>query len=153
MTFRPSIRLFAAMACVAMLVACGSPSSPSAQGAPTAKITLGFSAWPGWFPWQVAQEQGLFAKNKVDVELKYFDSYTDSLNALATGAIDANSQTLNDTIASMSGGAKLKIVLVNDNSTGNDKIIARDGINSVADLRGMKASAVQDGGSDELEQH
>ncbi|HEX3287440.1 MAG TPA: hypothetical protein VHT50_22965, partial [Mycobacterium sp.] len=66
MKFRPSMRLFAAMACVAMLVACGSsPSSPSAQGAPTAKITLGFSAWPGWFPWEVAQEQGLFAKNKV----------------------------------------------------------------------------------------
>ncbi len=69
-----------------------------AGGRRATKVTLGFSAWPGWFPWQVAQEQGLFAKNKVDVELKYFDSYTDSLNALATGAIDANSQTLNDTL-------------------------------------------------------
>jgi NitT/TauT family transport system substrate-binding protein len=141
--FRPSMRLFAAMACVAMLVACGSPSSPSAQGAPSAKITLGFSAWPGWFPWQVAQEQGLFAKNKVDVELKYFDSYTDSLNALATGAIDANSQTLNDTLASVSGGAKQTIVLVNDNSTGNDQIIAAQGINRVADLKGKKVAVEQ----------
>src|SRR5687767_2430349 len=83
-----------------------------------AKVTLAFSAWPGWFPWQVAQEQGLFARNGVEVELKYFDSYTDSLTALATGQVSANSQTLNDTLASVSGGAEQKIVLVNDNSTG-----------------------------------
>jgi NitT/TauT family transport system substrate-binding protein len=107
------------------------------------KITLGFSGWPGWFPWQVAQDKGLFAKNGVNVELKYFDSYTDSLNALSTGAIDANSQTLNDTLASVSGGAKETIVLVNDNSTGNDKIIARDGITSVADLKGKKVAVEQ----------
>jgi NitT/TauT family transport system substrate-binding protein len=145
MKFRPSMRVLVAMTCavVTALVACSSPSSPTAQSAPTAKVTLGFSAWPGWFPWQVAQEQGLFAKNKVNVELKYFDSYTDSLNALATGAIDANSQTLNDTLASVSGGAKQTIVLVNDNSTGNDQIIAAAGINSVADLKGKKVAVEQ----------
>ena len=74
-----------------------SDSSASGTGG---KITLGFSAWPGWFPWQVAQEQGLFAKNGVNVDLKYFDNYTDSINALSSGAIDANSQTLNDTLSS-----------------------------------------------------
>ena len=58
-------------------------------------------------------------------------------------AIDANSQTLNDTLASVSGGAKQTIVLVNDNSTGNDKIIARDGIASVADLKGKKVAVEQ----------
>jgi NitT/TauT family transport system substrate-binding protein len=108
-----------------------------------AKITIGYSAWPGWFPWTVAEQQGLFAKNGVNVEMKYFDNYTDSINALASGAIDANSETLNDTLSSVSGGAKLSIVLVNDNSTGNDKIIARDGITSVADLKGKKVAVEQ----------
>jgi NitT/TauT family transport system substrate-binding protein len=107
------------------------------------KITLGFSAWPGWFPWQVAQEQGLFKKHGLEVELKYFDSYTDSLNALATGKIDANSQTLNDTLASVAGGAKQSIVLVNDNSTGNDQIIAKPGIETPADLKGKTVAAEQ----------
>jgi NitT/TauT family transport system substrate-binding protein len=118
----------------------GAPA-PSGDAAP--KITLGFSAWPGWFPWQVAQEQGLFAKNGLQVELKYFDSYTDSLNALATGNIDANSQTLNDTLASVAGGAKETVVLVNDNSTGNDQIIAKEGVKTVADLKGMTVAAEQ----------
>ena len=131
-------------ACAAVAVGttgCGAGEKAATPG--PVKVRIGFSAWPGWFPWQVAQERGLFAKNNVEVELKWFDSYTDSLNALNTGNIDANSQTLNDTLSSVSGGAKQTIVLVNDNSTGNDQIIARDGVNTVADLRGKKVAAEQ----------
>jgi NitT/TauT family transport system substrate-binding protein len=132
----------AAAALVLPVAACGSDDGSSAGDSST-KVTLGFSAWPGWFPWQVAEEQGLFTKNNVEVELKYFDSYTDSLTALSTGNLDANSQTLNDTLSSVSGGAKQTIVLVNDNSTGNDQIIARPGIGSVADLKGKKVAVEQ----------
>jgi NitT/TauT family transport system substrate-binding protein len=133
------------MACAVALIGTAATTTACTPEKSTTgdKITLGFSAWPGWFPWQVAQEQGLFKKNGLEVELKYFDSYTDSLNALATGAIDANSQTLNDTLASVSGGAKQTIVLVNDNSTGNDKIIARPGITSIANLKGKKVAVEQ----------
>lgn len=145
MISRFTARLSAAILCVLALVGVTALSActdaPATSGG--AKITLGYSAWPGWFPWHVAQEQGLFAKNNVNVELKYFDSYTDSINALSSGAIDANSQTLNDTLASASGGAKLRIVLVNDNSTGNDQIIAREGITSVAGLKGKKVAVEQ----------
>lgn len=146
MISRLPIRLLAAVTCLVALVGISSACTSTSDSSGT-RITLGFSAWPGWFPWQVAEEQGLFADNGVDVELKYFDNYTDSLNALASGVIDANSQTLNDTLVSVSGGATQTIVLVNDNSTGNDKIIARDGITSVADLRGKKV-AVEEGAVD-----
>jgi NitT/TauT family transport system substrate-binding protein len=122
---------------------CALASCTATPAGPHHRIILGFSAWPGWFPWQVAQDEGLFAKNGVEVELKYYESYTDSLNALTTGAIDANSQTLNDTLASMSSGAKQTIVLVNDNSTGNDKIIARDGITGLVDLKGKRVAVEQ----------
>ena len=151
MTSRPLSRLLTAFLCacavlgVSALAACAGqqPSAQTDANGETGTVTLGFSAWPGWFPWQVAQEQGLFAKNGLNVDLRYFDSYTDSITALSSGVIDANSQTLNDTIASMSGGATLKVILVNDNSTGNDKIIAREGINSIADLRGQKVAVEQ----------
>lgn len=133
--------LVKAVAGAALLSACGSPEAASPSGG--AAVTIGFSAWPGWFPWQVAQEKGLFAKNDVSVTLKYFDSYTDSLNALVTGNLSANSQTLNDTLSSVSGGAKQSIVLVNDNSTGNDQIIAAPGIADVAALKGRKVAAEQ----------
>ena len=109
------------------LAACGSSDDAGTSaggGDELGKVTLGFSAWPGWFPWQVAEEKGIFAQHGLDVDLRYFESYTDSLNALATGNVDANSQTLNDTLSSVAGGSKQTIVLVNDNSTGNDQIIA-----------------------------
>ncbi|MBD2039887.1 ABC transporter substrate-binding protein [Microcoleus sp. FACHB-672] len=104
-------------------------------------VRLGFSAWPGWFPWQVAQEQGIFQANSVPVDLKWFDGYLESISTLTAGQIDANSQTLGDTVNSVSGGADQVIVLVNDNSTGNDKVIVREGINSIADLKGKKVAA------------
>lgn len=144
MTLRPHMRLptvalsLVLLAGTAFAAGCGSTGA-----AATARITLGFTAWPGWMPWQVAKEQGLFARNGVNVELKYYSNYTDSLLALETGALDANSQTLNDTVISVSTGAKQTIVLVNDNSTGNDKIIARNGIASVADLKGRRIAVEQ----------
>ncbi|MBW4518600.1 MAG: aliphatic sulfonate ABC transporter substrate-binding protein [Scytolyngbya sp. HA4215-MV1] len=132
-----------------LIVSCTNPASQlptSTGGSPTASggaasVRLGFSAWPGWFPWQVALDEKIFEKNKVAVDLKWFDGYLESINTLTAGQIDANSQTLNDTISAVSGGADQVVVLVNDNSTGNDKIIVREGINSIADLKGKKVAA------------
>jgi len=145
------LRLHASVAVVTLALlaaACGgSSSSSSSPGGGSSSsgsaIRLGFSAWPGWFPWQVADEKGLFAKHGVNVKLTYFESYTDSLNALAAGNLDANSQTLDDTVSSVAGGAKQTVVLTNDNSTGNDQIIVGPGINSIADLKGKKVGAEQ----------
>jgi len=143
-------RLFAVFTLSLMLVvaACsssgGSGGGASGPGGGGGTIKLGFSAWPGWFPWQVAKDQGLFDAAGVKVDITYFESYTDSLNALSAGKLDANSQTLNDTISSVAGGAQEAVVLVNDNSTGNDQIIVGPGINTVADLKG-KTVGVEEG--------
>jgi NitT/TauT family transport system substrate-binding protein len=134
-----------------LVVGCTNPAvyiktTTEAEAAPTATegmetIDLGFSAWPGWFPWQVAREQGIFQATDATVNLKWFDGYLESIGTLTAGQIDANSQTLGDTVSSVSGGAEQVIVLVNDNSTGNDKIIVGEGINAIADLKGKKVAA------------
>jgi len=144
LTIRPRPRVPSFVLCLVLLaatagtVACAKPAT-----AGTTRITLGFSAWPGWLPWQVARTEGLFSRHGLNVDLKYFDNYTDSLIALETGALDANSQTLGDTLNSISAGARQTIVLVNDNSTGNDKVIARDGITGIADLKGRRIAVEQ----------
>ena len=115
------------------------PSAPSSSVGET--VRLGFSAWPGWFPWQVAQEKGLFEQNELSVDLIWFDGYLESINTLVAEQIDANSQTLGDTVSSLASGAEQVIVLVNDNSTGNDKVIVRDGINNITELKGKKVAA------------
>lgn len=129
-----------------LTVSCNPLSSPTSttENSPVPIVTavrLGFSAWPGWIPWQVAQAEKLFQTNQVNVNLVWYDGYLDSIKALANNQLEANSQTLNDTISSVAEGADQVIVLVNDNSTGNDQIIARKEITTVADLRGRKVAA------------
>ncbi|MFM7434408.1 MAG: aliphatic sulfonate ABC transporter substrate-binding protein [Vulcanococcus sp.] len=104
----------------------------------TTPVRIGYSAWPGWFPWKVTESKGLFG---VPVTLQWFDGYLDSINALNAGQLDCNSQTLGDTISSIAAGADLQVVLTNDYSTGNDQIIAAPGIKTVADLKGKKVAA------------
>jgi NitT/TauT family transport system substrate-binding protein len=118
-----------------LLAACQKPAGTDTP------VRIGYSAWPGWIPWKVAEEKGLFTAAGMPVNLQWFDGYLDSINALNAGQLDCNSQTLGDTISSVAGGADLQVVLTNDNSTGNDQIIAAPGIRSVADLKGKKVAA------------
>ncbi|QEY31913.1 aliphatic sulfonate ABC transporter substrate-binding protein [Synechococcus sp. RSCCF101] len=139
----------AALALV-LAVACargGPGGGGSATGEP---IVLGYSNWAGWWPWAIAVEEKLFEKNGVNVEMQWFDGYVQSMETFAAGKIDGNSQTLNDTISFLpgaNGGAV--VVLVNDNSAGNDQIIADESIRSIKELKG-KTVAVEEGVVDDF---
>ncbi len=125
-----------------------STSSPSSST--SAPIVIGYSNWAGWWPWAIAEEEGLFEKNNANVEMKWFDGYLESMNALAAGQIDGNCQTLNDTISFAGEAIDGEVaVLVNDNSAGNDKIIVTEEINSIEDLEG-KEVAVEEGVVDDF---
>ncbi len=108
--------------------------------APTGEVlTIGYSNEPGYWPWAVAEAEGLFAANGLNVDLRWFESYSDSMEALATGELDGNSQTLNDTIAFAAQAAAGEVgVLVNNCSSGDDKIIATEGIDRIRDLQGKQ---------------
>ena len=108
-------------------------------------IVIGYSNWAGWWPWAIAEAEGLFDKNGANVELKWFDGYLESMEAFAAGQLDGNCQTLNDTISFAGSSVNGQVaVLVNDNSAGNDKIIVTKNINKVEDLKGKKV-AVEEG--------
>jgi NitT/TauT family transport system substrate-binding protein len=128
--------MLAALMTTIVLGGCSKSTPASGTSAPPVKLAL--SPWPGWFVWYLVKEKGFFEKNHVNVELVWFPVYSDSLTALATGKVDANSQTLSDTIAPASKGIKLKAVLVNDNSNGGDGIVVKPSIQSIADLKGKK---------------
>lgn len=113
-------------------------------------LVIGYSNWSGWWPWAIAESEGLFAKRGINVELKWYDNYTQSLEDLAAGYIDGNCQTLSDTITFANESVKGEtVVLVNDNSAGNDKIIVASDIDSIADLKG-KQIAVEAGVVDDF---
>ncbi len=117
---------------------------------PTEIINMGYSSWAGWWQWKIAEEEGLFEKNGVKVNLEWFDNYSKSISALSTGLIDANCQTLNDTIPQVDKAVFGEVVvLVNDNSAGNDKIIVSKDIKTIQDLKGKKV-ALEEGVVDDF---
>jgi len=127
-----------------------SPSEEASSPIEDSSIILGYSNWAGWWPWAIAEKKGLFAKHKIQVELRWYDDYSQSLSDLAAGYIDGNCQTLNDTISFAQEAVKGEVVvLVNDNSAGNDKIIAAKPINTIKDLKG-KTVAVEAGVVDDF---
>ena len=113
-------------------------------------IVIGYSNWAGWWPWAIAEKEGLFAKNNVNVQMKWFDGYLESMEAFAAGQLDGNCQTLNDTISFAADAVNGEVaILVNDNSAGNDKIIVTEDINTVEDLKGKKV-AIEEGVVDDF---
>ncbi|HUC92947.1 MAG TPA: ABC transporter substrate-binding protein [Paenibacillus sp.] len=131
------------------VAACGGGAKETSGGGSGEPITIALSPWPGWYMWYLVEEKGFFEKRGVNVKLEFFPVYSDSLQALSTGKVDANSQTLSDTLAPASKGIGLKAVLVNDNSFGGDAIVSKPDINSVKDLKG-KTVATELGTVDHL---
>jgi len=121
------------------------PSTPEGEA-----IVIGYSNWAGWWPWAIAEQEGIFTKNNLNVEMKWFDGYLESMEAFAAGQLDGNCQTLNDTISFAADAVNGEVaILVNDNSAGNDKIIVTKDINTIEDLKGKKV-AVEEGVVDDF---
>jgi NitT/TauT family transport system substrate-binding protein len=120
------------------------PADSAAPGTETGEvdsISIGYSAWPGWFPLAIAEEAGIFEQVGLDVDLVFFADYIASIDAMAAGELDFVTQTLNDTMASVAFGSEQVIVVTNDNSTGNDKIICDESITSIEDMAGKTVAA------------
>lgn len=119
------------------------PKAKAEGSVNTKPITIGYSDWPGWVAWQVAIEKGFFQEAGVNVEFKWFD-YSASMSAFSANQLDAVSVSNGDNLVIASGGTKGIMIMATDYSAGNDVIIAKNGINSIQELKG-KQIAVEKG--------
>lgn len=108
--------------------------APAATG-PALKIA--YSDWPGWVAWDIAVQKGWFKDAGVSVDFVWFE-YVPSMDAFAAGKVDAVAVTNGDALVTGSSGAPSKCILANDYSHGNDMIVAKPGVKSVAELKGKK---------------
>jgi NitT/TauT family transport system substrate-binding protein len=108
----------------------------SARAAPP-PLRIGYSDWPGWVAWQIAIDKGWLSEAGLDAKFDWFD-YSASMEAFAAGKIDGAFVTNGDALVMGAGGARNVIILITDYSNGNDMIVARPGIKSLADLKGKR---------------
>lgn len=136
--------------------AASAAAAPSAVAAPSAAaptpsgtgLKIAYSDWPGWVAWEIAIQKGWFKEAGVDVEFKWFD-YVPSMEAFSAGKVDAVCMTNGDALVTGATGGKSVTILINDYSDGNDMIVAKPGITSVAQLKG-KTIGVEVGFVDHL---
>jgi len=102
-------------------------------------LNIGYSDWPGFVAWQIAIDKGWFKEAGVNVKFDWFD-YSASMDAYAAGKLDAVLMTNGDALVTGAGGAKSNIIMITDYSAGNDMIVAKPGIKSLADLKGKKVA-------------
>ncbi len=99
-------------------------------------LKIGTNVWPGYEPLYLARELG-YLKN-IPIHLVEYSSSSQVLRAYRNKMINGAALTLDETILLKNYGFDPVIVLVMDISNGADVIIAREGINSVKDLKGKK---------------
>jgi NitT/TauT family transport system substrate-binding protein len=100
-------------------------------------LRVGYSDWPGWVAWEIALEKGWFQEEGVDVEFLWMD-YVASMDGYVAGNLDAVCMTNGDALVTGATGKPSIAIIINDYSNGNDMLIARPGIATVADLKGKK---------------
>ena len=126
---RSSLCLLITLSVLSISVGCGSPKTP---------ITIAISNWAGVEPAELAAQLGLYEKHGVQVIIKRFSAYSDSIDALRDGKVDAGMHTLDDAIRSYAANSNVSVVLLTDYSNGGDGLVAQPGINTGQDLHGKK---------------
>jgi NitT/TauT family transport system substrate-binding protein len=111
------------------------PAPPPTPSGPALRIA--YSDWPGWVAWEIAIQKGWFKEAGVEVDFKWFE-YVPSMEAYSAGKVDAVCVTNGDALVTGSSGGKSVGILINDYSNGNDMIVAKPGITTVAQLKGKK---------------
>lgn len=108
-------------------------------------LKVGYLPVTGHGKFFVAKEQGLFAKEGLDVELIEFQNSADGLNAVVAGKLDIGAFGTTAPVAHIAKGAKLKII---GGIMGGDAALIATAANagkiaSVADLKGKKVATVR----------
>jgi NitT/TauT family transport system substrate-binding protein len=97
-------------------------------------IRVATHVWPGYeFLW-LGQQLDYLPES--DIRLIDSHSATASIGLLQTGQADAATLTLDEVLKARSMGLDLTVILIMDVSVGADKLIARDKVKKIEDLRG-----------------
>jgi NitT/TauT family transport system substrate-binding protein len=108
-------------------------------------LKVGYLPVTGHAKFFVAKEQGLFAREGLEVELIEFQNSADGLNAIVAGKLDIGAFGTTAPVAHIAKGAKIKII---GGIMGGDAALIATPENaakiaSVADLRGKKIATVR----------
>lgn len=134
----------------------GAAATPSGQESEipetpeSGTFSMAIQPWIGYGPWYIAEEEGAFEETGVDVKFTNFTTDDQLNSAFASGRLQGANVATHTALKLAAAGLPIKIVLLEDVSTTADAILAGDGIDSVADLRGKRVAYEEGSTSDIL---
>lgn len=94
------------------------------------------SPWPGYEPIYLARDLGYL--NERQVVLNELPSSNITLESFSNGSADVATLTLDETIALLAQGKKVRILAIMDISNGADAVMAAPHVRTLADLKGKR---------------
>lgn len=99
-------------------------------------LRIGMNVWPGYEPLFLARHDGNL--NETDFRLVELSNNSDVGRALRNGSLEAACMTLDEVFYAAQDGMSPVILLVMDDSSGADVVLARPEIKSLAELKGKR---------------
>src|SRR4029077_20211298 len=118
-----------------------------AYAAPKKDFKIAWSIYVGWMPWGYAADTGIVKKwadkYGLNIEVKQFNDYVESVNQYTAGSFDAVTITNMDALSiPAAGGVDTTAVVMGDFSNGNDAVILK-GKSDLAAIKGQKINLVE----------
>lgn len=118
-----------------------------AMAAEKKDFKVAWSIYVGWMPWGYAADSGIVKKwadkYGINIEVKQFNDYVESINQYTAGAFDAVTVTNMDALSiPAAGGVDTTAVIVGDFSNGNDAVILK-GKDKIEDIKGQNVNLVE----------
>ena len=129
---RSVLPLFILVALV--LSACGGSNSTSGSTKYSGTIHIASSTWTGYALIYLANAKGIWKQHGLDVNFKDVEDPNDRFIALAAGRLEGMASTVDAFARQQSNGVAAVEVFPIDASVGGDGILAKNTIQTVADL-------------------
>ena len=104
----------------------------------TGSITIGVETWPGYIAFFIARDLGYFKDAGLDVTIKRYPGLGQLSKDYVASEMQGRANLTSDALNEKLHGLDHKIVLAIDYSSGSDAIVARKGVDSVADFEGKR---------------
>lgn len=127
---------FVATITVSVLTGCSSTAGTDTGSTAVPTVRMATEPWIGYGPWWIAKDQGLFAKNGLNVEQTTFNADADLNAAFVSGKMDVANVATHTALRMLASGVKLKVVMIEDVSMTADSIVSPAGITTVKQLKG-----------------
>lgn len=109
---------------------------PGCDRGPEPPLRVATIEWIGYQPLQLARNSERFPTEAI--RIAEFTSNTESLRAFRNGNVEVAALTLDEALLLRADGHDIRILLLMDYSAGADTILARPGIESLAELAGHR---------------